>query len=93
MLGPHFTFAFILATLLGALCHLLVGGDGRRLAFIVLSGWLGFALGHAIGLTLNVALVTIGGLHLGMAVLGALLMLVVGVLLTPRRAPRRASRR
>jgi hypothetical protein len=61
---PAVTLGFILATLYGAVFHLLVGGDARRLAIYLISAWAGFALGQIAGTVLNVNLLNIGTLHL-----------------------------
>src|SRR5262249_27041139 len=42
MPSPSVTFGFILATLYGALFHLVLGGNARQLALYLLAGWLGF---------------------------------------------------
>jgi len=82
-------FSFILATLYGAVFHLVSGGDARRLALFLLAGWLGFALGHALGDLLDLTLLDIGPLHMLPATVGAWLALAVARLLT--RQPRRAA--
>jgi hypothetical protein len=42
MTVPTAVFGFIVATLFGAGFHLAFGGDMRRLALLLLAGWLGF---------------------------------------------------
>jgi uncharacterized membrane protein YeaQ/YmgE (transglycosylase-associated protein family) len=90
--GPTLTFAFILATLLGAAFHLIVGGDARRLALFLLAGWVGFGVGHVVGIALKVDLFDIGTLHVFPATLGALLALVVALLMTTSRFRKRVTR-
>lgn len=90
--GPTLTFGFIFATLLGALFHLLLGGDVRRLALFLLAGWLGFALGHVAGVTFGVGLFSVGALRLLPAVIGALTLLILAHALTSRPARRRINR-
>jgi uncharacterized membrane protein YeaQ/YmgE (transglycosylase-associated protein family) len=87
--APTLTFAFILATLLGAAFHLLMGGDARRLALFLLSGWIGFGLGHAIGAALGINLFTVGTLRLVSAFLGAAIALVAAAFLTSSRKRKR----
>ncbi len=82
MPSPSFIFGFILATLYGALFHLIFGGNARRLALYLLAGWLGFLLGQMIGSALNVTILDVGPLHTLTATLGAWLALFVARLLT-----------
>lgn len=84
MPSPAFTFAFILATICGAAFHLVVGGDIRWLALYLLIGWIGFALGHLVGVLLNISLLQIGVLRVFPAVSGAVLMLVLTRLVIAR---------
>jgi hypothetical protein len=53
-------FGFIVATLLGAGFHLVLGGDMRRLAIFLLVGWCGFLLGHLAGVFLDVNVMNVG---------------------------------
>jgi hypothetical protein len=61
---PAVTLGFILATLYGAVFHLMVGGDARRLAVYLISAWAGLALGQIVGTVLSINLLNIGTLHL-----------------------------
>jgi hypothetical protein len=87
--GPNTTFAFILATLFGAVFHLIVGGDSRRLALFLLAGWVGFAAGHLAGVAFHIDVLNIGTLRVFTAALGALMALFVTSLLTSNIANRR----
>jgi len=89
--GPTLTFGFVMATLYGALFHLLVGGDARRLALFLLAGWIGFALGHLMGVTLGFNVFNIGSLRIVAASVGAVLALLMARVLTA--APARPTRR
>lgn len=91
MPGPTLMFAFIVATLYGAFFHLLIGGDARRLAFFLLAGWLGFAVGHMLGVTLQIDIFNIGALRMLAASFGALVALIAASALTARRPRRRLS--
>lgn len=90
MPSPSLTFAFILATIYGVLFHLLVGGDVRRLALYLLAGWLGFALGHILGVVLDVDILRIGSLRALSATVGCWTALLAARLfiLRPARARR-----
>ena len=91
MPSPSVTFGFILATLYGALFHVITGGDARRLALFLLTGWLGFALGHIFGVLFAVSLFSIGPLHMFSATLGAWLALLAARFLTHSQAVRRGD--
>lgn len=82
MLGPTTIFGFILATLFGAGFHILVGGDARRLALFLLAGWVGFGVGHLVGVLFMVNIFNIGTLRIATATLGAVLALIGTHLLT-----------
>ena len=75
---PSLIFAFLIASLYGALYHLIRGGGlGRLLLFLIL-GWVGFALGHLIGVWQGWLLFPVGELNWGLSTLGSLVMLVAG---------------
>lgn len=90
--GPTFTFAFIIATLLGAGFHLIVGGDARRLTLFLLSGWLGFALGQFVGNSMEINLLMMGELQILAATVGSIIALILAYLFTGDRTRRRSSR-
>lgn len=85
MPSPSLVLGFILATLYGALFHLVSGGDARRLALFFLAGWIGFALGHITGDLLNVNFFDIGPLNAFNATIGAGIALIAAWILTRQR--------
>lgn len=85
MPDPTFVFSFIVATLLGAIYHLIVGGDARRLALFLLVGWVGFAVGHIAGSVLDIRIFDIGRLHIVPSVIGALFALIIATVMNARR--------
>ncbi len=92
MPGPNTTLAFILATLFGAAFHLIMGGNARRLALFLLSGWVGFSLGHLLGVVFEINILNIGTLRIVSASLGALVAVVAAHILTSNRTSKRSSR-
>lgn len=88
---PTFVFALIIATLLGAVAHLIVGGSGRRLLTLLLAGWIGFAIGHVLGVAFRIDTFIIGTLRLFPALIGGCLLLVAAVLLTGGGKPKRIA--
>jgi hypothetical protein len=89
--GPTTIFGFILATLFGAGFHLLVGGDARRLALFLLAGWVGFGLGHLLGVMFSINLFNIGTLHITTAAFGAILALLSAYALTSDKNRKRST--
>jgi len=88
---PGLFFGFILATLYGAVFHVIVGGDARRLALYLLAGWLGFIVGQVLGTALNITAFQIGPVKTAAASAGALIALfsayIFGVRLQARARP------
>ncbi len=91
MPSPAVVLSFILATLYGAACHLIFGGNARRLALLLLASWLGFTLGQVFGAILGVELFSIGPVNTFAATLGSVLALIVTLLLTGKRPTPRAQ--
>lgn len=87
--GPTLTFGFILATLYGALFHFVLGGDVRRLALFLLAGWVGFLLGHILGVAFAIDFLNVGVLRIMSATGGAFATLLLTHFLTLEKLPRR----
>ena len=75
---PSLIFAFLIASLYGALYHLIRGGGLGRLLLFLIFGWLGFALGHLLGIWQGWVLLPVGELNLGLSTLSSFLLLVGG---------------
>ena len=87
MLSPILTFSFIVATLLGALFHLIMGGDIRRLAAFLVASWVGFGVGHLLGVNLGINVLNIGSLRIVSALSGAIVVLLLTHFMTVSRRP------
>ncbi|NDJ33187.1 MAG: hypothetical protein GYB64_00835 [Chloroflexi bacterium] len=70
--SPTFVFSMLLATFIGALGHLILGGDGRKLLVYILASWLGIAVGEGIGDLLALNGFAIGTINTLGGVLGAI---------------------
>ncbi len=79
---PTLTLAFILATLIGAVFHFIIGGNFRRLLLYLLASWIGFGVGHIVGVLFGIDAFSIGTLRLFSAVVGASAALAAIFLLT-----------
>ncbi|HEY9153253.1 MAG TPA: hypothetical protein VIN60_10240 [Anaerolineales bacterium] len=75
---PDLVLGLIVALLIGALFHLFLdGGVGRLFLYLALS-LIGSAAGQYIGSRQKWILFPIGTLNLGMAIIGSLVVLIVG---------------
>lgn len=77
---------------MGALFHLIFGGDARRLALFLLAGWVGFAVGHFVGVVFDINLLNIGMLRVVTASVGAIVVLITVHVLTAGQSRRRRLR-
>lgn len=76
MMTPHYLFALALATLFGALFHLVRGGGAMRLLLYLACSWAGFAVGQAVAPLIGLDLPGVGPLHVVEAASFALLFMV-----------------
>lgn len=74
---PQFVFALLLATLVGATYHLIVGGNLRRLVISISGGWFGFLIGQLISLTTQNNAFMVGQISLLYALTGSVLSIVM----------------
>lgn len=73
---PTLVFAALLATLVGAVFHFIIGGSVRRLLFYIWASWVGFGVGHLVGVLIGINALNVGTLRLFSALVGALAALV-----------------
>jgi hypothetical protein len=90
--SPTLSFAVLTATLIGALMHLIIGGDLRRLLLLLVSSWLGFGIGHFLGAALQIESLNVGTLYLLPAVSGALTACSAALVLTSPKRRKRLTR-
>lgn len=93
MFSPPLTFSLLLGTACGALAHLIVGGGGRLLIAFILAGWVGSAIGQAVGDVMGIQILVVGTINVLTNVLGAWLAVVVVAILFWPRVPQRSRRR
>jgi hypothetical protein len=82
MVNPILTFGFILATLFGASFHLIFGGGARRLALFLTVSWVGFALGHIIGILFDMSAFNIGAIRFVSAIVCTVIFLFFAHIIT-----------
>ena len=75
---PALLFAILIASLYGALYHLVRGGGFWRLLLFLVLSLAGFALGHVIGLWRGWVWFPLGAVNLGPSSVGSLLILLLG---------------
>jgi hypothetical protein len=68
MTFPSLIFGFLISTFLGAAFHLIKGGSLFRLTLYIIFAWVGFWLGNALANHLGWTFLSVGPLHLGLAV-------------------------
>ena len=78
MTVPALLFGILVSTMMGAMLHVLVGGGLWRLGLYIVLAWVGFWGGHVLGTTIGWTFWSVGPLHLGMALLGGLVVLFIG---------------
>jgi hypothetical protein len=69
--------AFVIATLLAALYHLIRGGSLRRLSLLILASNLSFFLGHILSEFIHWQLLRLGSINLFPAILATILGLIL----------------
>jgi hypothetical protein len=86
---PSLLFALLIALALGALYHLIRGGDWSHLLAYLVMSVLGFAAGHLVGLWRGWVFFPLGPLNLGLEIAGALVFLVLAdwLIHLPPRTP------
>ena len=80
---PAILFGGILASMIGLVFHLIRGGSVRRMMLYLITGWIGFIVGHQLGTMTGTTLLRIGAINLLTAALGALLSLILLEILAP----------
>lgn len=75
---PSLLLALLIASLYGALYHLLRDGGFWRLLLYLGLSVMGFTVGHLLGLWRGWVFIPFGSLNLGMSSVGSLLLLLVG---------------
>lgn len=86
---PSLLFALLIALALGALYHLIRGGDWPHLLAYLVMSMIGFAVGHFIALWRGWVWFQFGPLNLGAEIVGALVFLALAdwlIHLPPREA-------
>ena len=75
---PAILLGTLFASAYGAAFHLWKNGGWQRMFFYLLSSFIGFWIGHAVGVVLGVTFGGIGPVVFSTATLGSALFLVVG---------------
>ena len=75
---PAIVFGIVLSTVYGTAFHVWKGGSLYKLFLYVILSWLGFWIGHFIGVKLGWNFAAAGPINAGMATLGSAVFLFVG---------------
>ena len=69
MTAPALVLGILISTLIGVFFHLILGGSFGRLILDIGLAWFGFWLGQFVANRIGWTFLSVGPLHLGMAVL------------------------
>ena len=75
---PAFLFGFCVSSLIGGIFHLWRGGGLGRLLLDLTLSWFGFGMGQFLGSRLGWGFIDVGPLHLGIGVVGNIILLTIG---------------
>jgi hypothetical protein len=75
---PSLVFGGLIATLYGAIFHLVRGGGLGRLIAYILFSWVGFWAGHFIAQRFEIGFVNVGTLNLGIATIASFVFMLLG---------------
>jgi uncharacterized membrane protein len=78
MFIPALILGLIIASLYGALYHLVRDGGFWRLVLYLVLSWIGFAAGHSLATWLGWMFLPIGEVNVGPATIGSLVILGAG---------------
>jgi len=70
-LSPALTLGIFITLMFGSLAHLIVGGDGHKLAIYLMGAGIGCALGQAAGQIMGVHTLAVGQINLLSCLLGS----------------------
>jgi hypothetical protein len=75
---PTLIFGGLIATLYGAIFHLIRGGGLNRLIAYIIISWAGFWLGHFIAQRFEIGFINVGSLNLGIATITSFIFMIIG---------------
>ena len=75
---PALLFGALIASIYGAVYHLIRDGRPGRLLLYLVFSWIGFAAGHLLAAWRGWLFLPVGPINFGLATLGSLLLLVAG---------------
>jgi hypothetical protein len=75
---PAILFGIVLSTAYGTAFHFWKGGSLKRLLLYVILAWLGFWIGHFVGVVLGWTFAAVGPINTGLATFGSAVFLFVG---------------
>lgn len=78
MTFPAVVFGIVLSTVYGTAFHFWKGGSLFRIFLYIILSWLGFWIGHFVGVALNWSFAAAGPINAGMATLGSAVFLFIG---------------
>ena len=78
MTVASYFLGFVIASIIGCGFHFWHGGGFKWLLFFNLLAWIGFWLGHFVGMLLGINFIPLGPINFGAALLGSIVVLFLG---------------
>jgi hypothetical protein len=78
MTAASYFLGFVIASIIGCGFHFWHGGGFKWLLFFNLLAWIGFWLGHFVGMLLGINFIPLGPINFGAALLGSIVVLFLG---------------
>lgn len=78
MTVASYFLGFVIASIIGCGFHFWHGGGFKWLLFFNLLAWIGFWLGHFVGILLGINFIPLGPINFGPALLGSIMVLFLG---------------
>jgi hypothetical protein len=78
MTVASYFLGFVIASIIGCGFHFWHGGGFKWLLFFNLLAWIGFWLGHFVGILLGINFIPLGPINFGAALLGSIVVLFLG---------------
>lgn len=75
---PTLIFGGLIASLYGAIFHLIRGGGMVRLITYIILSWAGFWFGHFLAQRFEFGFVNVGSLNLGIATITSFILMIIG---------------
>ncbi|MBN1230351.1 MAG: hypothetical protein JXA19_00645 [Anaerolineales bacterium] len=77
MTWVSFLLGVLISSIPGVFWHLIRGGSFGKMLVYLIAGWVGFWVGQYTANRLEIYVLSIGALHLGLAILGSVILVLL----------------